>query len=76
MNQDQDVGAGVCAAHAYVVKAAVVAQGELAVAVDAVVADAVGAGVQWGAGWGCFGSGEIGLLWGVNRPGMSGDFPD
>jgi hypothetical protein len=42
-----------------------VTQGELAVAVDAVVADAVGAGVQWGAGRGCFGSGEIGLVWGV-----------
>ena len=41
------------------------AQGELAVAVDAVVADAVGAGVQWGAGGGCFGSGEVGLVGGA-----------
>ena len=41
------------------------AQSELAVAVDAVVADAVGAGVQWGAGRDCFGSGEVGLLWGA-----------
>ena len=65
MNQDQDVSAGVSAAHSYVVKAAVVTQRELAVAVDAVVADAVGAGVQWGAGWGCFGSGEVGLLGGA-----------
>ena len=45
MNQEQDVSAGVSAAHSDVVEAAVVAQGELAVAVDAVVADAVGAGV-------------------------------
>ena len=43
MNEDQDVGAGVATPHPYVVEAAVVAQGELAVAVDAVVADAVGA---------------------------------
>ena len=38
--------AGVSATHSYVVEAAVVAQGELAVAVDAVVADAVDAAVQ------------------------------
>ena len=41
------------------------AQGEFAVVVDAVVADAVGAGVEWGAGRGRFGSGEVGLLWGA-----------
>jgi hypothetical protein len=48
VDEDQDVGAAVAAAHADVVEAAVVAQGELAVGVDAVVADAIGAGMQWG----------------------------
>jgi hypothetical protein len=43
VHQDQDVGAGVAAAHAEVVQSAVVTQGQLAVAVDAVMADAVGA---------------------------------
>jgi hypothetical protein len=45
VNQDQDAGAGVSATHPYVVQAAVVAHGELAVGVDAVMTDAVGAGV-------------------------------
>ncbi|MGI8628253.1 MAG: hypothetical protein ACR2J5_17050 [Geodermatophilaceae bacterium] len=50
MDQDQDVGAGVAAADAEVVQAAVVAQGELAAAVDAVMSDAVVAVVEGAAG--------------------------
>ena len=55
MDQDQDGCAGVAAADADVVQAAVVAKGELAVAVDAVVADAavpVVSGVPVGAALG------------------------
>ena len=41
------------------------AHGELAVAVDAVVADAVGAGVERSAGRGRSGAGEVSLLGGA-----------
>jgi hypothetical protein len=44
--QDEDAGAGVATAQADVVQAAVVAQGDDAGAVDAVVADAEVAGVD------------------------------
>ena len=65
MDQDQDGFAGVAAAEADVVQAAVVAQGQLAVGIDPVVPDAVVPADQRG-GAGCgFGAGWVGLLRGL-----------
>jgi hypothetical protein len=50
VGQDEDAGSGVAATEADVVQAAVVPQGDHAGFVDAVVADAVVAGVDRGAG--------------------------
>ena len=61
MDQDQDGFPGVAAAEADVVQAAVVAQGDDAGVVDAVVADAVVAGVDRGAGGDGFRAGGVGL---------------
>jgi hypothetical protein len=58
---DQDAGAGVAAADADVVQPAVVSQGDQAAAVDAVVADAVVAGVDRGAGGDGLGPCGVGL---------------
>jgi hypothetical protein len=66
--QDQDAGGGVTTAEADVVQAAVVPQGDHPGAVDAVVADAVVAGVDRGSGGDGLGAGGVGLLWGVRWP--------
>jgi hypothetical protein len=60
-DEDQDAGSGVAAAQSDVVQAAVVAQGDDAGVVDAVVADPVVAGVDGGAGRDRFRSGRVGL---------------
>ena len=60
--EDQHVSAAVAASDADVVQAAGVAEGELAVAVDGVVADSPAGVVEGDAGRGCLGSGLIGLL--------------
>jgi hypothetical protein len=63
-NQDQHTGSGVAAAQADVVETAVAAKGDHSGTVDAVVAHAVVAGVDRGAGRDSLESGLVGLLWG------------
>lgn len=64
-NEDQDAGAGIAATEADVVQAAVVPQADHSGAVDAVVADAVVAGVDRGAGGDCGRAGGVGLAGGA-----------
>ncbi|HEY2044155.1 MAG TPA: hypothetical protein VGH11_15880 [Jatrophihabitans sp.] len=66
MHEHQDGRLGVASAHSDVVQAAVVAQGEFAVGVDLVVADAVVAIDERDAGGGRFGPGGVCLGWGAS----------